>query len=73
LSALPGRQKLAISLSTKERFAKNLGQKIIQIKVNLGDYSYVVPGMTVDRYNCFDSYLVVFTGPDNPGIDGASG
>ena len=60
-----------ISLSTKERFAKNLGQKIIQIKVDLGDHSDVVPGMAVDGYNRFDSYLVVLTRPDNPGIDGA--
>ena len=46
-----------IILTSKEWFAKNLGQKIIQIKVNLGDHTYVAPGITVDRYNCFDSYL----------------
>ena len=62
-----------ISLSTKERLAKNLGQKIIQIKVDLGDHSYVVPCMAVDGYNCFDSYLVVLTRPDNPGVDRAGG
>jgi hypothetical protein len=42
-----------IGLSPKERFAKNLGQKIVQIKVNLGDHPYVVPCMAVDGYNCF--------------------
>ena len=44
-----------IRLSSKERFAKNLGQKIIQIKVNLGDYPYVVFCMTIDGYNCLES------------------
>ena len=36
-----------IGLSTKKRFTKNLGQKIIQVKVNLGDDSDVVPAFAV--------------------------
>jgi len=60
-----------IGLSPKEGFAKNLGQKIVQIKVNLGDHPYVVPSMSINGYNCFDSYLIVLTRPDNPGVDGA--
>jgi hypothetical protein len=60
-----------IGLPSKERFAKNLGQKIIQIKVNLGDHSYVVPGMSINGYNCFDSYLIVLTRPNYSGVNGA--
>jgi hypothetical protein len=65
--------KFLLGSSTKKRFTKNLGKKIIQVKVNLGDDTDVVPGFTVHRYHCFDPELEVLTGPDNSGINGAGG
>ena len=53
--------KAFIGLSTKERFAKNPGQEIVQVKVNLRDDSYVVPSLAVNWYHCFDSELKVLT------------
>jgi hypothetical protein len=60
-------------LLAKKRFAKNLGQKIIQVKVNLGDYSYIVPTLTVNWDHGLDPHLEVSTGPDHPGINSAGG